>query len=776
MRSMLALAAIAAALHGGATADASVTVVDVRASDYSDQLTATCLQGIANRDSGRVFLLMLDTDTIWRDEYAKRYGVHFAPALSLEAVLEAQTTPANGLVLWDPAVPDTAHVAACYASVEDMLPVTESQLRAMPSLRRLPVRQDLRGRFDGMSKPAVYRWVLTNLYPRCARACLFNQNTPAGPEEGRAADGGWATNLTRDYVVAHRGVHIDLSSAPSTPEERELKGEFFDGLDHLGYVLGWHTWRDSEADHVAQASESAKLVMCSGAANFSFYEHIPATRPFRGRGKPPEGIRPEPGKAYVCFTLSDGDALHWVAGFQGGQWLMPERGAVPFGWEVQPLLSRMAPGMLQYYCDAATDSDCLVASASGVGYVYPNKMLTFDETDYLLYTKEVLAECDMDTLTVLPWVVASEATTLQYARILGPEVRGCFEGYSHLGTEPRLRNGFTWLPAELPLEGRSGRGELLADIRGIAAQSPGETVFIPVHAFCYETTIADCAWVASQLDSERFRVVRPDALLALYAAANEGTVRVITPEPTLLIAGRENRVECRLRSMASTGLSVDATWELPAELGGRTAGRTELPAGERGAVSGRIFAEPSVAGMTHRVRVTVRYAGHETVRDLDLEAIPPPSGLPQDGVLAHVRTYEAEDMPGRVGEVVADPDAHGGRARRARAGAGSRGHLVFGPYDASVLPGQYVALFRMKVGENSSAALACTIDAAHAPTMDPTVQRELASAAFTRAGAYEYFALPFERIARGQMEFRVLSTGTADLTVDCIDLLRLERP
>src|SRR5438034_9043831 len=76
--------------------------------------------------------------------------------------------------------------------------------------------------------------------------------------------------------------------------------------------------------------------------------------------------------AYVVLAVPDGDNLDFVTGRMRDLWSETARGTVPVAWSLNPLLSELAPPMLDMYYDTATPFDRFIAAPSGAGYLYPD--------------------------------------------------------------------------------------------------------------------------------------------------------------------------------------------------------------------------------------------------------------------------------------------------------------------------------------------------------------------------------------------------------------------
>jgi hypothetical protein len=346
---------------------------------------------------------------------------------------------------------------------------------------------------------------------------------------------GW--NQIRDYVVSEGGFCFELDSRESYSEERELKGEFLSELSEPGYLLGWVARfnNGSEPHHVRQASKHGALVLASlhDSTNYSVHSRMDINP-----GMQPNTVQPEDvtvsDKVYLSFELSDGDSVWMHSVFQSEDWLSDNRGDIPFGWEIQPLLKDLAPGILDHYFKTATDNDEFVAAASGLGSQFPNHKTDEQLRDYLSRTRPYLQDLDLQSL----WVRTDEPdgvsddTAAIYADELGDQLYGVCEFYTgdREGT-CRVLDGMSWLPTELPNAKVDpvSREELIEDIttkiRSIKRESTERPLFIPIHLPMTQpiNNPPGKGWnfdmaveIVDRLDEEKFEVVTPSELFVAY--------------------------------------------------------------------------------------------------------------------------------------------------------------------------------------------------------------------------------------------------------------------
>src|SRR6266700_3500063 len=88
---------------------------------------------------------------------------------------------------------------------------------------------------------------------------------------------------------------------------------------------------------------------------------------------PPQPAAAAEPKAYVSFTISDGDNLQYSQHRMLKIWRDQARGSLPIGWTISPVLQQAAPAMAAYYAHTASANDELIAGPSGAGYMFPSR-------------------------------------------------------------------------------------------------------------------------------------------------------------------------------------------------------------------------------------------------------------------------------------------------------------------------------------------------------------------------------------------------------------------
>jgi len=301
----------------------------------------------------------------------------------------------------------------------------------------------------------------------------------------------------------------------------------FEQMPPLGYVMGWHAAHArGEKWHLKQASQNGLTVLCSStSSNFSFHRHVEARKPL----KPPHNKEPEQvtveDKVYITFVFSDGDSLNWFSRGHGYQWQKRKGSPVTLGWEIQPLLSKLAPAMLEHFYITANEKDRFIASASGIGYTYPDAMPKADLQRLLEESRKYLKAIGMKTLTVLPFEGVGDQRAQMYNKLLGDPLHGIMEGY--WVKKPRQRRSMsklTWTPIVLPPfepKERTNPTSLAKRLRKMAESRDERPLFLPVHIPCHRMKYNNVVALAKKLESPALKILGPDAFYIAMRKARE---------------------------------------------------------------------------------------------------------------------------------------------------------------------------------------------------------------------------------------------------------------
>ena len=512
----------------------------------------------------RAFLGNQDEHNI--EYYRMEHGFDIEELSSLSEALNKFRNDYGGLVIWDESLLDTVNAAVMLAGLENLIPVTMNLIEEL-ALQDLPIRHDLRNRWT--DRLQIYTWAMDNLFEQCKPgvvACIE-------PEWQRPEFLDYLVE-ERIFVYSLSSRHEGLGSkllmlltfgppalrepifalrldAPirkfalhwmgkrsqevkiSNRIQRKVRSETYPT------IFGWHTKRDDELSFMSQLSANGlRLVPAHLAGNFSFHSRVKPLNEkaikasFKGKSLKAESseegslraskttIRPSPSldkKAiYLTFTLSDGDQLMMMHTGELGNWYSSARGKVAFNWEVQPLLSEIAPALLERYLGQASEEDCIIAGPSGAGYVIPPLV-----PDLPAYIKETARICnDIGIRVVTSYIADPCRRVLRHLQRHSGDLLGYLAGYAVVTRTLRVcHRDFIFFSNQIPKveEIALPAEQLLGKVRMMITATSERPAFIAIHLFAYRTTIADVAEFAQKIADPNVHIVRADEFLTLLA-------------------------------------------------------------------------------------------------------------------------------------------------------------------------------------------------------------------------------------------------------------------
>jgi hypothetical protein len=581
----------------------------------------------------------------------------------------------------------------------------------------------------------------------------------------------------RDMAIYYKTFCFDLSSHQAQyPDEYAVKERIMEATDHPAIELGW-VWdqngRDDEGAYVTQASKHGNAVICSGAPNFSFHVWMKPAKLTPPVELPIPKI--DTSKVYVSFLLSDGDALHWCNNVEGDQWLSNNRGSIPFGWELQPMLYDMAPGMLQYFFESATYKDNFFAAASGIGYCHPEEFPADRLELYLAKTKYYMQQSGLKNISILsngniPFTVASRYR--EYFKDLGVE---CEEGYGGRIAGGYPFTDFTVWRTQAPSTGLS-RDTILLELNNIAKSRSNGPLFVPVHPTCYFAGFDDIKWVVNNLDLKVFTVVTPGQLLRMVSKYYTGEFILNNSNGVLPILNGTVILPVQFREI--TANTVDVNIQLSIQSGSKTITKNNFAKARQDLLSSADFqiSSSEFSNITDSTKsATLTFTSSSLNKTFTLHVLPM-DYQPNSGIYCTVAgAWDAIELSHRFGQRVSDTMAVDGEAWfAAKNASGVPGHIVYGPY-ATFPEGDYVACYRIKVDALTSSEIADLDVYNNSAGTTPLGERQIKGTDFTTTGKYKYIYLPFHHNGLGAIETRVFFTGAAGIWVDEIVILKLEK-
>ena len=539
-------------------------VYDIRNTSYDVQLSVTTLTGLINRQQPRVYLLSNSDAAFWLDAAFAQVPHDISAArdeAALEALLNGYRNRVAGLIIYDANFMDSVNVATTLAGQRDCMVVSPAQAETLQGPpHHLPVVADLRI-YQWKSRVQAYLWAERNLLKSAS------PNLVAGLDPKIAG-------ALRSFLVATRAFVYWLDARNVLPDirngwiaERHLMKRilkaFAPGMPHLG-------WFVDEGQGVRLTSKAALPVLASdhffnlevwtsvqiGQANLAG-ENLARTNPEANLGASPAGTNLAPArgtttfplseatpardvvaglaparpaetevaptvspKAYVSFTISDGDNLQYDQHRMAQLWQDPARGSIPIGWTISPALVRVAPALAAYYARTATPNDELVAGPSGAGYMLPSYWPAERLPAFLQLTGELMQEMNLrviealDTGSFLSMAFVNQNLQQVYAKALAPfGVRGVLSGAGQTRSSWNNAAGIPVLQ-NLGLAGSVAKAVNLVRDATLRAETQAASQFLNVYILAWSMTPSDLRQVMQQLGSE-YEVVTPGRLMTM---------------------------------------------------------------------------------------------------------------------------------------------------------------------------------------------------------------------------------------------------------------------
>lgn len=529
-----------------------VAVIDMKGDweangDLPWQALYISLEGIANKHGANIYLVYpLDHvhagSQAILDFYKSRHGLRTRRIGSVEEAVTAYRKYLKGYVVWDPGVRTSLMVSFTVAGLEDVLVVTAAHLPLMEKLG-LKAVEDFRNKFQGKKDVEIFQWAYDTYWARCSRDFLVYLGEYCTGLKG----GPGMQPAVADFAISHQAFCTDLSALPAATDEYRLADKIFSEMHPYAYVFGWHSYcKDKEEEHITLLSRHA-LIMAEGLAsvpNLSFHGQLPLTPgfAFKQKGK----FNPNPtieDKVYLALIESDGLGI--------GSWLKPGRGDLPYGWEMNEEYFHVAPALLQYYYETATEKDRFIGSLSGPGYLYP-KAYPPDKLAGVLQKEDVLMRTmDLQVFGIMDFsegdhVVGNadlpKRVVDAYYRNM-PSALGFLNGYGPANTFD-LRDGRPLLSYDYYVYPKKSVEEVAEDLRELARLNLRRPYYLPVHVREHND-IERMKKVIALLGDE-FKVVPPEELMIMAGRRPTTTTRYLNERPDF--SGRWKLVPARSRN------------------------------------------------------------------------------------------------------------------------------------------------------------------------------------------------------------------------------------
>ena len=472
-------------------------------STFEERLAAACVQGIVNRTEPRLFMIVED------DPWAADLGLNVSVFPEWTDAIIKYRAEFDGLVVFDPDIPDTANVATTIAGIKNGIAVSPELadlLAAAPF--DLDILVDLRDEDAITDKLSAYRFLYENYWDQCTRRVI----TGLYPKDHTQ----W-----RDFAVAVKSVVVWLD--PAVPEENEVIRLFFEDSTPIDtYYTGW--WPNEGAGVGLASTYGVSTIASDFYINYTVFSGMS-----REITVPAVPAKPEleNGKIYVSLILSDGDNTQYVQHFMRGDriWGDRRRGEIPIGYTNTPAMLDAGPQLLNYYYQTATENDMLICGPSGLGYTTTAhwRDKTFAQ-QYAEITNSYFERTGFNFITFWRGATAQKLNWFadKCPSLLGSTVQDWW-GPRIRFTKSNVPNVFFGSHDYLDRDYMSydqGTRNFKEQLTKVANNEKKSNVpqFQAAQAKAWDTTVSDLAQLAEELQEEfpdRFVFVRPDHLMML---------------------------------------------------------------------------------------------------------------------------------------------------------------------------------------------------------------------------------------------------------------------
>ncbi len=512
-------------------------VYDMRGAARVRQLAASTCAGLINRPQPRVYVIFNDDDQYWLQQLAGAVPQTLCSARgnkALDALLTSYRPVVQGIIIYDPDLPDTVNVATTLAGQRDGIVLDPGLARELRTPYALPLLLDLRT-FGWQTRVQAYSWAKEHLLAGCASRMVAGMNPGI-------------LNALRSFLVATRTFVYWLDTRPAFPNfsiemltERALVRQIYDEFPPGSLHLGWFV---DEPTGVALTSQRAITVLASDYFdNLEVWTAIQPATMLEAMAKPTQDVaRAQQNKVYISFTMSDGDNIQYCQHHMLGIWRDSLRGSLPIGWTLSPLLLEAAPALAAYYRETATENDELIAGPSGLGYIYPSLWPAEHLSHFLERTGEYMQQLGMTTLNVLdtdwlsrkglPWLSRLSLTGMtfrnserrhEFVRTLAPYgLQGMLSGAGFW-----FNNGGCEKVIDQPIYRNLGLAfsvdVALRLVERAVIAYPQRPLFLSLYILAWNLSLVDVQKIVERL-GDGYEVVLPRTLLAMQSQALESVV------------------------------------------------------------------------------------------------------------------------------------------------------------------------------------------------------------------------------------------------------------
>ena len=519
-------------------------VYDIRGASQDTQLAITTMTGIINRQKPQVYLLSSADAAFWLQQVFSQIPQDVSPAIgnaALDAMLNKYASSIKGMIIYDPNSMDSVNIATMLAGQRDGIvvsPALASTLQKPP--HQLPVIADL-GIYQWKNRIQAYTWAERNLLKTSSTTLIAGLDPKI-------------SGALRSFLVATRTFIYWLDASKCIPDifngwisecglMQRIFSTFPAGTIHLGWFIDepngvnltsqasmpvlasdffenlevWTSVQNAQASNVGTGlassvssglGQAGASVTASSSALGSITSAVAEPAPTSASYV--QNVAVSTPKAYVSFTISDGDNLQYDQHRMAALWKDSVRGSIPIGWTISPSLVQTAPSLAAYYISTASPNDELLAGPSGAGYMYPSQWPQAQLPAFLKTTGELMQAMKLSIIQVLDsgssQAFVNPGLQTTYVDVLAPYgVKGILSGSGQTQSSWKKISG---VPVLQNLGLADSVSKTVSLIKNASAQ------YLNVYVMAWTMTPSDLQQVVQQLGNQ-YQIVKPSTLLGM---------------------------------------------------------------------------------------------------------------------------------------------------------------------------------------------------------------------------------------------------------------------
>ena len=381
----------------------------------------------------------------------------------------------------------------------------------------------------------IFQWAYDKYWRDCSRHYLIWMGGVGGDDmEPGVADIG----------IAFHAFVADLSADPKSPglPPEEAQAEFAFHKRILAqmapdtFIFGWHSYpKDQEGQWITLTSGyGLKVIGLNTLPNTTFTSQIGFSPGFRFTNSNhvtrAQNLVAEK-KVYVALEQSDSMGI--------GAWTEPERGQIPYNWEVGIDGMRWYPAEMEMFVQDRTPNDYFLGGQSG--YMYPVAIPADKFPALMKEMNEGMAVADEHVVGIMDhtrrgvpvgYFDLPKRTVDEYYKY-APDAIGFVNGYASAHTFD-LRNGQAFMSYDYYMDQHRAEDDVVADLNELMRLNPRRPYYLFIHVR-ESNSLKRVMSIMKRLD-ENPAIVPLDTFLKLAASNKTYETRyrdeTLPPDPT----------------------------------------------------------------------------------------------------------------------------------------------------------------------------------------------------------------------------------------------------